>query len=175
MEGRGRCGPSAKLRDTGPLPFPRVRGKTPGELGRAPLPWAAHPACFVWRQKRHENPKTDPGKDEGRKATPARAACRVSSAPRPLVPEGLPHRHLSHEKGVQGTSREDHKIFPDTFVSHTLKHSTEVPKGKPGGRVGGAWEGLRRAEWGHCRLAKCWSGGVCLLPPVKAGVGTSCL
>jgi len=85
-------------------------------------------------------------------------------SPSALFWGGSPRHRLSPEKQFGVTPREDHKIFQDTFAAHTsLKHSTEVPKVKPGGRE----EGLRTANGATVGCAQCWSGGSYLLLRVR--------
>lgn len=84
--------------------------------------------------------------------------------PQRFILGGSPRHRLSPEKQFGVTPREDHKIFQDTFAAHTsLKHSTEVPKVKPGGRE----EGLRTANGATVGCAQCWSGGSYLLLRVR--------
>lgn len=135
-EGRGRCGLSAELgKHRAAAPFPGLAGTDFRGEGLVSLLWTAHPACSVTRQKCQESPKAGPGKEEGREVIPEGVPAESALLPQCLVLEGPPHHCLSPEKQFGVTSREDHKIFQDTFVAHTsLKHSTEVPKVKPGGR-----------------------------------------
>lgn len=89
---------------------------------------------------------------------PSKGRLQSALLPSPLFQTGPPPCCLCREKQLGVTSREDHKVFLRYIcVSHTsLKPSEEVSKGKPGGKAGGGG---------------CWSEGVCLWPPGKAGVG----
>ena len=111
MEGRGRCGPSAKLRDTGQLALPTAGRERPqGRKARCLSPGLLIQTALSAGRNARRIQKQAQGRKREEKPPPKG---RVSSAPQPLVPEGPPHRRLCHEKQFGVTSREEHKIFQD--------------------------------------------------------------
>lgn len=168
MEGRASCGLSAKLgKRRAAASFPGLagtdfRGRRPGAS-----PLGCSSSLFYLQAETLAESTHGPREGGRKKGHPLGDACRVGPAPPALYSGGWggpPRRRLSPEKQFGVTSREDHKIFQDTFAAHTsLKHSTEVPKVKPGGRE----EGLRMANGATVGCAQCWSGGSYLLLRVR--------
>lgn len=151
----------------GQLPLPGAgRDRLLGGEGLVPFPPGCSSSLFCLEAEMLGESKNRPREGGRKKGHPLEDACRVGPAPpEPCSGKAASLPPVSREQ-CRVTSREDHKIFQDTFAAHTsLKHSTEVPKVKPGGRE----EGLRRATWGHCRLCP-----VLVWKQLPVGCGSGC-
>lgn len=185
MEGRGRCGPSAKLRDTGQLALPTAGSERPqGRKARCLSPGLLIQTALSAGRNTRRIQKQAQGRRREEKPPP-RGHLQSQLCSPALVPEGPPHRRLCHEKQFGVTSREDHKIFQDTFVSHTsLKQQHGGFRGKAWGQYG---RGAGRAPEGRAgplqdvpnagleAAARCHREGLAgdLLPVRERGVGSS--
>lgn len=90
MEGRGRCGPSAKLRDTGQLALPTAGSERPqGRKARCLSPGLLIQTALSAGRNTRRIPKTGPGKEEGRKAIPQGPPAESALLPSPLFQRGL--------------------------------------------------------------------------------------
>ena len=90
-----------------------------------PLPWAAHPACSVWRQECQENRKHRPN-EGGMRSHPLKAACSRFCLPAPCSRRGLLPAVGAVKGGPQG-------IFE---IHLCLTHFSETQRG---GFQGEAW------------------------------------
>lgn len=154
-----------------------------GTQGSCPLPRAGRerlqekkarclsPGCssslFCLEAEMLGEPRTGPGKEEGRKAIPSGCLQSQLCSPGPLFQRDL----LATACSMRSNSElpRGPQIFQDTFAAHTSLNTAQRFPNK-------AWEwggGLRRAKWGHCRLCqvlvwrhlpvaagKGWSGGL---------------